>query len=134
MKALLLVVATAAAFAAEPTAAIKVDQAGYPVAARKVALVSSETPASEFVVRRVKDDSVAFRGVLSPQQADPDSGDRVQSAEFTGLTARGDYYVDVPGIGRSWGFAISPSVYSRAYYLAMRSYYGQRCDRQYDES
>ena len=132
MKALLLVVATAAAFAAEPTAAIKVDQAGYPVAARKVALVSSETPASEFVVRRVKDDSVAFRGVLSPQQADPDSGDRVQSAEFTGLTARGDYYVDVPGIGRSWGFAISPSVYSRAYYLAMRSYYGQRCGTAVD--
>jgi len=132
MKALLLAVSTAAAFAAEPTAAIKVDQAGYPAAARKVALVSSEKPAREFTVCRLKDDSVAFRGTLSPQQVDADSGDRVQPAEFTGLSANGDYYVDVPGIGRSWGFAISPSVYSRAYYLAMRSYYGQRCGTAVD--
>ena len=132
MKALLLAVSTAAAFAAEPTAAIKVDQAGYPAAARKIALVSSEKPAREFTVCRLKDDSVAFRGTLSPQQVDADSGDRVQPAEFTGLSANGDYYVDVPGIGRSWGFAISPSVYSRAYYLAMRSYYGQRCGTAVD--
>jgi endoglucanase len=121
-----------AAFAAGPDAAIKVDQAGYPGAAPKIALVSSAEPASAFVVRRVKDDSVAFRGALSTQQDDADSGDRVQAADFSGLTEPGEYYLDVPGAGRSWSFAIGPSVYARAYYLAMRSYYGQRCGTAVD--
>lgn len=43
------------------------------------------------------------------------------------MTSNGFYYIDVPGAGRSWDFAIAPNVYARAWYLAMRSYYGQRC-------
>ena len=35
-------------------------------------------------------------------------------------------------MGRSWEFAIGPDVYGRAWYLAMRSYYGQRCGTAVD--
>ena len=52
--------------------------------------------------------------------------------DFSGLTAPGKYYIDVPGVGRSWEFEIGPKVYERAYYLAMRSYYGQRCGTAVD--
>jgi len=127
MKSIVLLLFAASAFAAKPTTDIKVDQVGYLNTAPKVALVASKTAASGFTLRAVKGDSVVFRGELAAAVDDPDSADRVQAADFTGFTRTGQYYLDVPGIGRSWEFSIGPEVYSRAWYLAMRSYYGQRC-------
>jgi len=127
----------AAAPAAEIKIDIKVDQVGYLTNSPKVALLASQSaaaqsgaaqsPASEFTVRGAKDDAVAFRGKLSDPVDDRDSGDRVQSADFSALHGSGTYYLDIPGAGRSWNFEIGPDVDSRAWYLAMRSYYGQRC-------
>ena len=127
MRPILLLLLAAPAFAAAPTTDIKVDQVGYPTSAPKVALVSSKTAAAGFTVRNAKNGSVAFRGKLAAAVDDPDSGDRVQAADFTRLTRAGRYFLEVPGIGTSWEFSIGPQVYSRAWYLAMRSYYGQRC-------
>ena len=129
---LLLLLMAAPAFAAAPTAEIKVDQAGYLTGSPKVALVSSKSAAKEFTVRRADNNQVVFRGTLPDPAADADSGDKVQAADFTKLTRTGKYYLDVAEVGRSWAFAIGPDVYSRAYYLAMRSYYGQRCGTAVD--
>jgi endoglucanase len=56
----------------------------------------------------------------------------VQAADFTKLAESGTYYLEVPGVGRSWDFAIGGDVYARAYYLAMRAFYGQRCGTAVD--
>ena len=94
------------ALAASATTEIKVDQVGYPPGAPKVALLASKTAASEFTVRRAGDGGVALRGTLASAVDDPDSGDRVQAADFSKLTAAGKYYVEIAGVGRSWEFAI----------------------------
>ena len=120
------------AFAASPTVDIKVDQAGYPSGMPKVAVVASKAALKEFVVRRAGSGEEVFRGTLGTSVVDPDSGDSVQSADFTGLRASGRFYLDVPGAGTSWTFAVGPDVYQRVYYLAMRSYYGQRCGTAVD--
>ena len=44
----------------------------------------------------------------------------------------GKYYLEVPGVGRSWEFSIGPDAFARPFYLAMRSYYGQRCGTAVD--
>jgi endoglucanase len=121
--------------AAGAATGIKVDQVGYLTGAPKVALVSvgaSENAPTEFTVKRAGDSGIALRGTLGAAAADADSGDRVQAADFSKLTASGKYYLDVAGVGRSWEFAIGPDVYGRAWYLAMRSYYGQRCGMAVD--
>jgi len=121
--------------AAGAAAEIKVDQVGYLTGAPKVALVAvaaSQNAPTEFTVKRAGDGGIAMRGTLGAAAADADSGDRVQAADFSKLTAAGRYYVDVTGVGRSWEFAIGPDVYGRAWYLAMRSYYGQRCGTAVD--
>ncbi len=123
---------TARGAAAVGTPAIKVDQTGYLTQAPKLAMVAGEAAAGAFMVRRAKDSSVVFRGTLSASVHDRDTGDAVQTADFTALTAPGEYYLDIPGLGRSWGFRIGGDVYSRAFYLAMRSYYGQRCGTAVD--
>lgn len=117
----------AGAASAMPTVAIKVDQVGYLTGAPKVALVAAESPAGDFTVRRAAGGAVVFRGKLSAQAADADTGDKVQAADFSAFKTNGKYYLDVPGVGRSWEFSIGPDVYSRAFYLAMRAFYGQRC-------
>jgi len=132
MRAALPFLMCTCTFAAAPTVEIKVDQAGYPAGASKVAIVAPAKQATDFVVRRAGDGSVAFRGQLGAPTADADSGDRVQAADFSKLDAEGRYYLDVPGVGRSWNFSIGPDVYSRVYYLAMRAFYAQRCGTAVD--
>jgi endoglucanase len=126
------VVGFAAAPAPAPTSDIKVDQVGYLPAAPKAVMVVSKTPATDFVVRRSGAGTIAYRGKLSAPVADANSGDEVQVADFSSLRQQGRFYVDVPGVGTSWPFAIGADVYSRAFYLAMRSFYGQRCGTAVD--
>ncbi len=105
--------------------AIKVDQVGYPLNDPKIAFVS--TAAQSFAVRRMPDGAVVYRGRLTPPQADANTGDRVQVADFSALHKAGKYYIEIPGVGRSWTFTVGANVYDHAFYLAMRAFYGQRC-------
>jgi endoglucanase len=110
--------------------AIKVDQVGYPLHGPKVALVS--VPAATFEIRRSSDSVSVFKGKLTPVVADANSGDRVQAADFSVLRQVGRYYMEIPGVGRSWDFAVGPKVFEHTYYLAMRGFYGQRCGTAVD--
>jgi endoglucanase len=112
------------------TTEIKLDQVGYPPNASKVAVVTA--PGQVFSVKRSSDGTTVLQGKLSAPVADADSGDRVQAADFSSLRQPGTYYLDVPGVGRSWTFSIGPDVFSRVYYLAMRAFYGQRCGTAVD--
>ena len=116
----------------QATTDIKVDQVGYLPAAPKMAFVVSAQNATQFSVRRVKDSSEAYSGKLSPAVSDVDSADSVAIADFSALSEPGKYYVEVPGVGKSWTFAIAPDVYRRAFYLTIRFFYGQRCGTAVD--
>ncbi len=127
MRPALILVLSLYAYAAAPVPDIKLDQAGYLPDASKVAMVVAAKPAEAFTINRASDGKVVFRGKLTAPAQDADSGDRVQAADFSAFRDRGKYYLDVPGAGRSWEFAIGPDVFSRVFYLAARSFYGQRC-------
>jgi endoglucanase len=120
----------APATATKATAAIKVDQVGYPERAPKIALV--DAAASRFEVKRLSDNSIVFKGTLSQARKDADTGDQVQAADFSSFRKPGTYYLEVPGVGRSWSFAIGSNVYRHAYTLAMLGFYGQRCGTAVD--
>ena len=109
---------------------IKVDQVGYLPGAAKVAVVTAA--AETFEVKRASDHVTVFKGTLGPASLDADTGDSVQIADFTKLHEAGTYYLDVPGVGRSWTFSIRPDVFLHTYYLAMRAFYGQRCGTAVD--
>lgn len=131
---LLALLPAALAIAAEPpTPAIRLDQVGYLPGPPKIALLADAGgEPREFTVHDASTNRAVFRGKLSPPAADADSGDTLRAADFSRLRSAGRFYIDVPGAGRSWEFEISPRVYHRAYYLAIRSYYGQRCGTDVD--
>ncbi len=118
--------------AATPTLEIKVSQIGYPTDAPKLAFVATATPAKVFSVRNAKDGAVVLMGSLSAPVLDADSGDRVQTADLSSLAKPGRYLLEVPGVGRSFEFPIGEDVFARPLYLAMRSFYGQRCGTAVD--
>ena len=109
---------------------IKVDQVGYPLSGPKLALVS--TPTADFEVRRTSDNTAVFKGKLTQAKTDENTGDRVRAADFSALQIAGRYYVEIPGVGRSWNFDIGSDVFDSAYSLAMLGFYGQRCGTAVD--
>ena len=112
---------------------IKVDQVGYLPNAPKIALVSPAGSAAQtFSVKRASDHAVVFKGTLGATSHDPNTGDDVRAADFSALRESGRYYIDVPGVGRSWNFSVEPNVYARAYHLALLGFYGQRCGTEVD--
>src|SRR5581483_8191420 len=131
MRTILLLTLAAPVFAAEATPAIKVDQVGYVTSAPKIAFVASET-ATRFTLNQSKDGKVVFPGTLSASSDDLDSGDQLRTADFSGFTKSGTYFIDVPGVGRSWDFEIGPDVYAKTFRLALRAFYGQRCGSSVD--
>ena len=132
MRAILVIIVCVVGVAAAPTTDIKVDQVGYLPHARKLEVVVTRQTATEFLVRKADSSTVVFRARLSAPVADADSGDRIQTADFSRFTTEGRFYLEVPGVGRSWSFSIGRSVYRRAFYLTMRSFYGQRCGTAVD--
>lgn len=112
--------------------AIRLDQVGYRPAAPKSAVIVSETKTDDFVVRRIQPDTIVFRGKLNNAGEDPLSGDHVRLADFTAFQRPGEYVLEIEGVGKSDAFSIADDVYSRTYYLAMRSFYGQRCGTSVD--
>jgi endoglucanase len=125
-------VLTAFLAAAPVTTDIKVSQVGYPTDAPKLVLVATPTPAKVFSVRNAADGVIVLLGSLSDPVPDGDSGDRVQTADLSSLSRPGTYVLEVPGVGRSFEFPIGPDVFARPLYLAMRSFYGQRCGAAVD--
>src|SRR5580704_1603235 len=107
MNRILLLLLAAPLFAADPTLEIKVDQVGYLPNAAKIAMVVSKARSNEFKVVNSKDGKLAFPGTLSAPTEDYDSGDAIQVADFSKLIKPGTYYIDVPGVGRSWDFDIA---------------------------
>src|SRR5215203_1348144 len=132
MRLLLVFLAFVCSAFAAPTTEIKIDQVGYLPVSPKIAFVVSSKASGDFTVRRKKDSSIAFSGKLSSPIEDPHSGDLVRTADFSKLEESGAFYLDVPGVGTSWSFQIGADVYVRAFYLTMRSFYGQRCGTAVD--
>ncbi len=125
-----LAMAQSACASEEGSLQIKVDQVGYLPGAPKLAVVTAS--AKTFEVKRASDNATIFKGKLSAPTLDADTGDSVQLADFSKLRVPGTYYLDVPGVGRSWTFSIRRDVFSRTYYLTMRAFYGQRCGTAVD--
>lgn len=118
--------------------AIKVNQVGFLESSEKYAFVSgfeddfNATVGTEFQVKRVSDDSVAYSGqlVLVADYDAYDSGERVFKAIFTDLKEPGEYYITVnaEGIDASPKFKIGNDIYKSLLVDASRYLYYQRAN------
>lgn len=106
--------------------AIRVDMEGYRTASKKSVMLVGQNYTS-FTVKKVSDNSTVYTGTFGGTIADAASGDSVRQGDFSSVTAAGDYYVQVTGLGESYSFTISDTVFNNVFITAMRGLYGQRC-------
>ncbi|WNS45243.1 glycoside hydrolase family 9 protein [Paenibacillus sp. MMS20-IR301] len=117
-------------------APIKVNQLGYPADGVKQALVTgfedvlTADAGTPFKVINTATNTAAFTGalVLTSNYDAIDSGERIFTADFTGLTAPGQYYVAVQGLQNSPKFTIGDagSLYEPFLNDVTRYFYYQR--------
>lgn len=132
--------------------AIKVNQAGYlPGAGAKFAYLGAYgyefgpipfPQAKEFKVIDVRTGDEVFSGPVRLRERDPHFapkpdqapgtprpsmyGEDVYELDLGGLTATGDFFITIPGVGRSWPFRHAPDAAGEAFYTAARGLYHQR--------
>ena len=112
--------------------AIRVDQAGYLPDATKIALVvTSDAAASTARIRR-QDGGEVLQVPMSQVAQDEHTGDSIRAIDFTTLTEPGTYVISAAGLGESDPVHVRNDVYRRPLYLALRSFYGQRCGTDVD--
>ena len=127
--------------------ALKVNQAGYPSTGPKVGYIGSwlgpggamdvsSWVGAAFSVRSTDTQTAVFTGVIELRATDTTvesrdnaslTGETVLDFDFSALTTPGAYYIQVDGLGRSWGFDIGGSALGEAFFTHARGLYHQRC-------
>lgn len=105
---------------------IKVCQVGYLVDETKIAILTSE-PQGKVVVRSYPNDEIVASLPVGSVSFDSDTGDSVRVIDLTEVSKPGEYYLEVPGVGRSFAFRVGNDIFSRPFQVSMLFYTGQRC-------
>jgi endoglucanase len=104
---------------------VRVNTVGYQPARGKRATYAGDR--TRFLVVRAEDDETVFEGQAGPEIQATDSGEMLRVADFRDVAEPGEYYVRVPGLGRSPTFRIGEDVYVEPFRAAMLGMHGQRC-------
>jgi len=109
----------------EVSSAIRLNSLGYLPKANKKATIISKC--SDFAVKAVGDSNAVYSGKASGPFYQQDVNQATWIADFSKVNKPGKYYIDVPGVGKSYEFEIGDKVYNFALYTAMRAFYLWRC-------
>jgi len=104
---------------------IHLNSLGFLPQSNKKASVVGES--KSFVVKKVNDQSIVFKGKMSIPVSQKDVNQTVCIADFSSLSNPGKYYLETVEGTKSTEFEISPTVYNEAFYTSMRGFYLWRC-------
>lgn len=110
------------------TPVLKVDNVGYDISEKKIAMVSDTAADSFFVIDKRSGESVYSAALGKKPEYDHISGDLIRPADFSEVSQPGVYVMRLNGAEEvSSEFAIKDDPYSIAALTALRSFYVQRC-------
>lgn len=112
--------------------AIHVNQLGYYPFEVKTAIVV-DTTATKFTVVKISDNSVVLTKDLTPALKWTASQEKVKVADFSDLTAEGEYKITVSGCTDSYSFKISNNVNVGLAKASIKAYYFNRASMALDE-
>lgn len=110
---------------------IHIDQLGYRNNDKKIAVINGQYDKFEIIDAGSK--NVAFSGKTEGKVKDVSSEDTVCYADFSAVTVPGSYYINIPGLGRSYTFLIGENVYDNAADSLVKALYYQRCGSTLEE-
>lgn len=110
--------------------AIRLNQVGYFPDQNKVAIVLSEESLGQFFVWDLQAQKVVFEGSAVRAEAKTFSGKTVWRVDFSGFSDEGNFEIGIPGVGKSYPFAIGPQVYADLSKASLRAFYFQRASTE----
>ncbi len=118
---LLTVLYTTIAVGQKPSPAIQLNQLGfYPTAPKEVVIVgTTNTTPTGFYIRQATTKKIVFTGKLISAKTN-------QIADFSSFQTPGQYYLEVPGLSRSYPFEIKENVHRQAAVASLKGFYYQR--------
>lgn len=105
---------------------IKVCQVGYLPEETKTAILTGGAQ-GQVVVRESDSHKSVASLTVGEELFDSDTGEKVRIVDLTEVSKPGRYYVDVPGVGRSFDFNVGDDVFVSTFQKSMLFYTGQRC-------
>ncbi|MGN7724140.1 glycoside hydrolase family 9 protein [Chitinophaga sp. 22620] len=112
---------------------IRLNQSGFYPLAPKIAVVTGKVPAKEFFVLTRNGKDTVFNGSLGPEQPSANSSTLTRIADFSALTAKGEYVVYVPGVGTSYPFPVTADALKPVAAGSLKGFYYQRSDVPLEE-
>ncbi|MCL6523042.1 MAG: glycoside hydrolase family 9 protein [Thermoflavifilum sp.] len=111
--------------------AIRINQVGYPLWSKKIAIVVLPVGYTHHVVEAflVEPDSndTLWRGVSTSFTVDPYTGDRCVVLDFSMVKRTGKYTLVVLGVGMAYPVCIAQDPYRQLSKAVLKAYYFQRC-------
>lgn len=104
---------------------IRLNSLGFLPGMSKKATISADC--SSFSVKKASNGETVYSGRVTGLFRQQDLDQEVWIAEFSQVSAKGRFYLEVPGVGRSVDFEIGDKVFDFAFYTAMRGFYLWRC-------
>ena len=104
---------------------IRLNSLGFLPGMQKKATIITEC--SDFTVKKASDGQTVYSGKVTGPLHQDDVNQDVWVADFSKVTEKGKFYLDIPDVGRSSDFEIGDKVYDFALYTAMRGFYLWRC-------
>lgn len=104
---------------------IRLNSLGFLTGTPKKATIIAEC--SEFHVKKVSDGSTVYSGKATGPNHQDDVNQDAWTTDFSEVTQNGKFYLDVPGVGRSFDFEINNKIYNPSFYTVTRGFYLWRC-------
>jgi endoglucanase len=113
---------------------IRFNQLGFYPSEEKVAVVYSDSTGNHaFSVRDLSTGKVVFTGTSSGLRSSAFSDRKTSVLSFTGLTAPGEYRIEIPAIGQSHPFTIGENRLNDIALAGLKAFYYQRASTPIDE-
>lgn len=106
---------------------ILVDQVGYAVGSKKVAMINGETPPENFSLLDAETGREVYTGKVESKGYDVSVNAYISYADFTDFNTVGSYYIQAASIGRSYAFEIVEDPYKALLTRVFKQYYLSRC-------
>jgi endoglucanase len=123
--------------------AIKINQVGYlPSSPKKYAYIGAHIydhgpltiDATSFTIHDSSSNATVYTGSVTLRDSNtilasgkPLTGENVYQMDLSDFSGIGEFYIKVPGVGRSWNFKHTLDVYGEVFYTTTRGLYHQRC-------
>ena len=110
---------------------IHVNQVGYRPKDKKLFICRGT--AEEFKIVNIFNGEVVLKGKMSKPMYDEAADETVVEGDFSEITAAGEYYINIEGLGNSFGFKIADDVYENVKVGLLKAFYLQRCGMELEE-